>query len=73
MMDIYRAQKIAEDRAVDPEWDKSFRLVGLGGEIKCKWLDPYFGIFQIEGDGGLVMVKQVPPELDCIMDVEEAK
>lgn len=69
-MDIYRAQKIAEDRMVgNPNWDKSFKLVGPKGEIECEWLDPYFGLFQMKGGDGFVMVKQIPSSLDVVMEL----
>lgn len=66
-MDIYRAQKIAEDRALDPGWDKSFKLVGPRGEIDCEWLDPYFGLFQMKGKNGFIMVKDIPADIDAVM------
>jgi hypothetical protein len=70
-MDIYRAQKIAEDRTIDPNWNKSFVLVGPRGIIECEWLDPYFGIFQFKGKDGFVMVKQIPADIDVVMPEQE--
>jgi hypothetical protein len=70
-MDIYRAQKIAEDRAIDPNWNKSFVLVGPRGIIECEWLDPYFGLFQFKGKDGFVMVKQIPADIDVVMPEQE--
>lgn len=60
-MDIYRAQRIAEDSAVaDTNYDKKFKLVGPGGEKSCEWLDPFMGLFTIEGEPGFMMVRDVP-------------
>lgn len=70
-MDIYLAQKVAEDRALDPNWNKDFTLVGPRGAIECEWLDPYFGLFQMKGHDGFVMVKDIPSDIDAIMPPEE--
>ena len=68
MMDIYRAEREAQDRMhKNPKWDKSFVLVGPGGVMECEWLDPYFGLFQIKGHEGAAMSKQVPPTCHVIM------
>ena len=37
----------------------AFVLHGPAGEKKCKWIDAYMGIFEIEGLKGLVMTRQV--------------
>jgi len=67
-MDIYRAERLAQDRATKHhDWDKSFKLVGPLGEIECEWLDPHFGMFQFKGKEGFVMTKQVPANFDVIM------
>ncbi len=68
-MDIYRAERLAQDMAVDRDWDKSFLLVGPKGTIECEWLDPHFGMFQFKGQEGFVMTKQVPADLDVIMPI----
>ncbi len=70
-MDIYRAQRIAEDRATDPSWNKSFVLLGANGIVECEWLDPYFGLFQIKGQEGFVMTKQIPSHIDVVMPDED--
>lgn len=70
-MDIYRAERIAQDRAVNPNWNKSFVLVGPTGMIECEWLDPYFGMFLFKGQDGFVMTKQIPASVDVIMPPEE--
>jgi hypothetical protein len=66
-MDIYRAERVAQDRAMDPGWDKSFKLVGPLNEVECEWLDPYFGIFTIKGREGFVMLKQIPEGFEIVM------
>ncbi|SCB51772.1 hypothetical protein GA0061099_102145 [Bradyrhizobium yuanmingense] len=67
-MDIYRAERAAQDMmARDPKWDKKFILIGPGGLINCEWIDPYFGIFSIEGKEGFAMSKQVPSNVEVIM------
>jgi hypothetical protein len=69
-MDIYRAQKIAEGRALNPSWNKSFVLVGPRGVIECEWLDPYFGLLQLKGKDGFVMVSQIPAGIEAVMPSE---
>lgn len=69
-MDIYRAEKIAQDKmlnATGGEWDKSFVLVGPTGVLECEWLDPYFGMFQVKGQEGFVMTKSIPASVSVIM------
>lgn len=69
-MDIYRMQKEAEDRMTDNR-PMLFTIVGPLGEKNAEWLDPYFGMFTIDGmpKGSMVMVKQfanVFPPLDFV-------
>jgi hypothetical protein len=72
-MDIYRAERLAQDRAVHGgDWNKSFVIVGPGGLIECEWLDPYFGIFQMKGKEGFVMTKQIPAGLEIIMPDQDS-
>lgn len=53
-MDIFACQRKAQrDGAFD---SATFTLNGSSGSLKCKWLDAYFGMFQIEGQDGFVMV-----------------
>jgi hypothetical protein len=66
-MDIYRAERLAQDRSIDPNWDKSFHLLGPAGMIECEWLDPYFGIFKMKGGDGFVMTKQIPEYFEIVM------
>lgn len=66
-MDIFRAERLAQDRSIDPKWDKSFLLVGPSGVIECEWLDPYFGMFTMKDREGFVMTKQIPADIDVIM------
>lgn len=70
-MDIFRAERLAQDRMSNEgqNWNKSFKLVGPNGEIECEWLDPYFGLFQMKGSDGFIMTKQIPSDLDVVMDV----
>lgn len=75
-MDIYCAEKIAQDRmsnASGGEWDKKFCLVGNGGALSCEWLDPFLGMFTIEGKEGFLMTKHVPADVDVLMPEENAK
>lgn len=68
-MDIHRAEKLAQDYVLEHRnWDKKFLLVGLAGRIlNCTWLDPYFGMFQIDGQEGFVMTKQIPEGVSVLM------
>lgn len=60
-MDIYRMQKEAEDRYGQPEERQRFLMIGKFGVKEAKWLDAYFGMFQMEGQdpGTMTMVKQI--------------
>lgn len=52
-MDIFACQRKAKrDGAFNTA---TFTLIGPGGSFKCKWLDAYFGMFEIEGQEGFVM------------------
>jgi DNA-binding ferritin-like protein (Dps family) len=67
-MNIYRAEKLAQDYALKfPEWDKKFFLVGPAGIKQCVWLDPYFGMFAVNGIDGFLMSGQVPPGVEALM------
>lgn len=69
-MDIYRACEIAKDRmanSVNGKWETRFTLNGPSGSKECKWLDPYFGFFQIEGGDGFNTIKQVPEDVDVFL------
>lgn len=74
-MDIYRAEKVAQDRmanARNGEWDKGFVLAGPGGVIACEWLDPYFGMFTIKGKDGFMRTKDIPAGVEALMPEPEA-
>ena len=73
-MDIYRAEKLAKDYTLEyPAWDKKFFLIGPAGMKQCEWLDPYFGIFKVDGADGFMMSKQVPPGVDVLMPTPGAE
>ena len=55
-MDIYRCQAKAKDIGFD---SATFDLVGPSGRLKCKWLDAYFGMFEVEGEEGFITVNQI--------------
>ncbi len=71
-MDIYRAEKIAQDRMAESrgDWDKKFTLIGPRGILNCEWLDPYFGFFTIEGHEGFLRTKDIPANVECVMPEE---
>ena len=55
-MNILQCQELAQDVGFD---SATFKLCGPKGEIKCKWLDAYFGMFATEDDPDhFLMVKQ---------------
>lgn len=68
-MDIYRAEKLAQDYVVNhPGWDKKFLLIAPAGIIPCTWLDPYFGFFTFDGkDDGFVRTKDIPASVEVVM------
>jgi len=72
-MDIYRAERLAQDRSLDPKWNKSFMLIGPAKEVECEWLDPYFGLFQIKGEKGFMMTKQIPEYFEVVMPEESSE
>lgn len=63
-MTIHQCQELAKDIGFDKA---TFDLCGPKGKLKAKWLDAYFGMFQIEGSDGFVMVKQFAftPDVWC--------
>jgi hypothetical protein len=65
-MNLYQAQRHAEDNGYDSE--KFIAFFPAGTKV-CKWIDAYFGMFNIEGTGdGFVMVRDVDdmcPNLVC--------
>lgn len=54
-LNILQCQELAKDIGFDKT---TFDLVGPNGRLKCKWLDAYFGFFQIEGEEGFVMANE---------------
>lgn len=48
-MTIHQCMEIAKKVAID-RIGMTFDLVGPTGRLKCKWLDPFLGFFQIEGE-----------------------
>lgn len=58
-MNIYQCQRMAKDIGFD-----SARFVALfpSGPAECKWLDAYFGFFEVDVEGmrgGFVTVDQI--------------
>jgi len=65
-MNLYQCQKWAEKNGFDKaEFYADFPI----GRKKCRWLDAYFGMFEIPGlTDGFMMVKDVDeafPNLEC--------
>jgi len=55
-MTIDEICEYAKDNGFD---SLEFEFINLKGEkVKCKWLDAYFGMFEIEGSEGFITVKQ---------------
>jgi len=64
-MNIYQCQKYAEREGFD---SVKFTADFPAGTRTCTWLDAYFGMFQIDGIDGFVMVRDVDsqfPDLEC--------
>ena len=73
-MNLYQCQKWAEKNAFD---SAEFYANFPAGEKKCRWLDAYFGIFEIPDIAdGFLMVKDIDkmfPNLVCTpIEKEEA-
>lgn len=65
-MDIYRMEREAQGRMSKDE-PMDFVIVGpLGKQLKAKWLDPYFGFLQIDGEKGFVTSKQLAEMGDAL-------
>ena len=62
-MNINQCERLARDLGERP----TFELVGPKGRKKCQWLDPYLGLFNIEGSAGFVMTKdfEMVPDVWC--------
>ena len=63
-LNINQCQELAKEFGYD---SATFELVGPKGRLKTKWLDAYFGFFQIEGQDGFNTVSQFQfaPDLYC--------
>ena len=63
-LSIQQCQSMAQDVGFD---SATFDLCGPKGRLKAKWLDAYFGMFQIEGNENFVMAKQFEfaPDVWC--------
>jgi hypothetical protein len=65
-MNLYQCERYAQENGFD-----SVKFVAHfpTGNRECKWLDAYFGFFEIEGmNGGFVTTKQIDemfPQLTC--------
>ena len=73
-MDIYRAQKQAEDMAVNNDNKPIyFTLKGPTGEIRCEWIDPFMGLFRKVGEEGFMTIKDIGEWPIEIIDMEQAE
>lgn len=61
---ILQCQELAKDLGYD---STLFELHGPSGFKNCKWMDAYFGVFQIVGSNGFLMVSdfQFVPDVWC--------
>ena len=55
-MDIYRAQKLAQDHGFD---SCTMTCIGKNGILYGKWLDAYMGLFKPDHVDGFVMVRDL--------------
>ena len=64
-MNLYQCEAYAQKNGFDSiEFEADFPV----GNVKCKWLDAYFGFFQVEGMEGFVTTSQIDemfPDLVC--------
>jgi hypothetical protein len=63
-MTIHQCQELAKKVGFDKT---EFMLCGPKGRVKAKWLDAYFGFFQVEGSDGFNTVQQFAfnPDVWC--------
>lgn len=64
-MDLYECERRAKDEGSD---SATFDLHTPNGVKKCKWLDAYFGLFEIIGVKGFLNVEGVMrdfPSVTC--------
>ena len=56
----YRCRNFTQDLMVENcDNDIVFDLCGPSGVKKCKWLDPYMGLFQVDGSSSFMMVSDI--------------
>lgn len=63
-MSILQCQELAKEMGFDKA---TFDFCGPKGCLKAKWLDAYFGFFQIDGRDGFIMVNDIAfnPDIWC--------
>ena len=63
-MSLHQCQELAQKIGFD---SATFDLCGPLGSMKAKWLDAYFGLFQIEGEEGFISTTQITfnPSIWC--------
>ena len=68
---IHQCEALAKDLSVVSSGGREnrvcFDLCGPKGKLPAHWLDPYMGLFQIDGEDGFMMTQQVEfaPHLWC--------
>jgi len=65
-MNLYQCENKAKEVGYD---SMEFMALFPAGPKKCKWLDAYMGLFQIDGIEGFVTTKQIDkqiPDLVCV-------
>jgi hypothetical protein len=71
MADMLRIQNEAKDRGFD---SAEFFIAAPKGIFEAKWLDAYFGFFNIPAVGeGFVTEKQLPPGSEGFWDRQDAE
>ncbi len=63
-MNLYQCKEKAKNGELE-----EFIALFPKGATRCKWLDPYFGLFRIEGLEGFLSVNKVDetlPDLVCL-------
>lgn len=59
-MSIQQCESLAKEIIVkSPGTKLTFQLHGPKASLRCEWLDPHLGFFQMEGQASFVMVKQI--------------
>lgn len=53
-MTLHQCQELAKDVGFD---SSTFKLCGPKGSKNAKWLDAYFGFFQLEGNDGFMSAR----------------